>query len=86
MKRMLRGGSGTLILLTAWLVLSLAWSAAGAEPVDYGKDVKAVLKSRCIACHGARGQALMQQLFPHLQLSGPPLPAAGRGAGGEGLS
>ena len=32
---------GPLIVLPACLALSLAWSAAAAEPVDYGKDVKA---------------------------------------------
>jgi mono/diheme cytochrome c family protein len=53
---------GTLILLPAWLGLSLAWSAAAAEPVDYGKDVKAVLKSRCFACHGALKQEAMLRL------------------------
>jgi hypothetical protein len=31
----------TLILLPAWLGLSLAWLAAAAEPVEYVKDVKA---------------------------------------------
>lgn len=53
---------GTLILLPAWLGLSLAWAAAAAEPVDYGKDVKAVLKSRCFACHGALKQEAMLRL------------------------
>ncbi len=53
---------GTLILLPAWLGLSLAWSAAAVEPVDYGKDVKAVLKSRCFACHGALKQEAMLRL------------------------
>ena len=28
----------------------------------------------------------MQQMFPNSQLPGSPLPAAGRGAGGEGLA
>ena len=54
--------SGTLNLLPAWLVLSLAWGAAAAEPVDYGKDVKGVLKSRCFACHGALKQEAMLRL------------------------
>ena len=31
-------------------------------------------------------QGLVQQLFPKPQLSRPPLPAAGRGVGGEGHS
>src|SRR6185369_15247047 len=53
---------GTVILLPAWLVLSLAWSVADAEPVDYGKDVKGVLKSRCFACHGALKQEAMLRL------------------------
>lgn len=51
-----------LILLPAWLGLSLAWAADGAEPVDYGKDVKGVLKSRCFACHGALKQEAMLRL------------------------
>lgn len=31
----------------------LARSAAGAEPVDYNRQVKPLLKQRCYACHGA---------------------------------
>ena len=43
---------GTWLLLTA----GLAVRAHSAEPVDYAKDVKTVLKSRCFACHGALKQ------------------------------
>ena len=53
---------GTRILLPAWLGLSLAWSAAAAETVDYVKDVKGVLRSRCFACHGALKQEAMLRL------------------------
>ncbi|MGI8978611.1 MAG: PSD1 and planctomycete cytochrome C domain-containing protein [Pirellulaceae bacterium] len=53
---------GTLILLSAWLILCFSWSAAAAEPVDYVKDVKGVMKSRCFACHGALKQEAMLRL------------------------
>lgn len=31
----------------------LAQDAPGAEPIDYGRQVKPILKQRCYACHGA---------------------------------
>ena len=31
-------------------------SAFAAEPVDYERDIKPVLKARCYACHGALKQ------------------------------
>src|SRR3954454_8194979 len=39
-----------------FLLAALASSAGTAEPIDYIKDVKPVLKSRCFACHGALKQ------------------------------
>jgi mono/diheme cytochrome c family protein len=47
--------------MTRWLLtlaavgLSLA-SARAAEPVDYARDVKPILRERCYACHGALKQ------------------------------
>ena len=36
--------------------LLLVSRLAAAEPVDYARDVKPVLKERCYACHGALRQ------------------------------
>lgn len=38
------------------LVLALGCSVQAAEPVDYARDVKPVLRERCFACHGALKQ------------------------------
>ena len=35
---------------------ALAGAAKAAEPVDYGRQVKPILKARCYACHGALKQ------------------------------
>lgn len=61
--------SGTLILLPARLGLGLAWSAAAAEPVDYGKNVKSVLNRICFASHGTESAALSEA--PSLRLPSP---------------
>src|SRR5262249_35591215 len=37
-------------LVVAWLAFALP---SAAEPVDYLRDVKPLLKARCYACHGA---------------------------------
>ena len=34
-------------------VASLAAPAPAADPVDYARDVKPILKERCFACHGS---------------------------------
>src|SRR6187402_2572013 len=40
-----------------WLLTGLlGGSALAAEPVDYLRDIKPVLKARCYACHGALKQ------------------------------
>ena len=36
--------------------LLLAGVASGAEPVDYAKHIKPLLRDRCYACHGALQQ------------------------------
>lgn len=41
-------------LLICWVVASR--SARGAEPVDYVRDIKPILSSRCFACHSALRQ------------------------------
>jgi mono/diheme cytochrome c family protein len=43
---------------TAFLIciLSLAAMAAGAEPVDYVKQIKPILAAKCFSCHGALKQ------------------------------
>jgi hypothetical protein len=43
----------TFIFVCAW---SIVVSARAAEPVDYLRDVKPVLKANCFACHGALKQ------------------------------
>jgi hypothetical protein len=43
----------SLLFLVGWLT---ATSPAAAAPVDYLRDIKPILKSRCYACHGALHQ------------------------------
>src|SRR3954447_6885588 len=45
-----RRPAAILLLLAAF---SVAGESAGAEPVDYLRQVKPILKGRCYACHGA---------------------------------
>jgi hypothetical protein len=42
--------------VAAALVLFSAVASSAAEPVDYLRDIKPVLKARCFACHGALKQ------------------------------
>ncbi len=49
-------------------------------------DARTAAEADKLAALKTHKKALMQQMFPNPQLPGPPLPAAGRGAGGEGLS
>src|SRR6185437_1262768 len=44
-----------LIVLSLFAVL-LAGSVPAAEPLDYDRQVKPILKARCYACHGALKQ------------------------------
>src|SRR4051812_27156006 len=38
------------------VLLAFTPAASAADPVDYAKDVKPVLRERCYACHGALAQ------------------------------
>src|SRR4051812_9907858 len=43
-------------LFTLALLATLAAPAPAADPVDYARGVKPLLKERCFACHGALKQ------------------------------
>src|SRR5438105_4219138 len=42
--------------LAAAAVIFAAGELAAADPVDYARDIKPILKERCYACHGALKQ------------------------------
>src|SRR5262245_38839815 len=43
-------------LLTIAIVVFVAGRADAADPVDYSRDIKPILRERCYACHGALKQ------------------------------
>ena len=43
-------------ILAVYWIGCLTFAVSGAEPVDYARDIKPVLKERCLACHGALKQ------------------------------
>ena len=78
--------SGAILLLFA-AILPACGAAAGAEPVDYLRQVKPILKGRCYACHGAlkRKAGLRLDTGSSIRAGGDSGPALAAGAGDESL-
>ena len=66
-----------------WVILAATVASAQDASVDYGRDIKPILRERCYACHGALKQESGLRLDTAASLlkggeSGPAVVAAGR--------
>jgi mono/diheme cytochrome c family protein len=72
------------VVFTASLLMTSPFALSAAEPVDYLRDIKPVLKERCFACHGALKQqaGLRLDTGEHIRRGGDSGPAAVAGQSG----
>jgi mono/diheme cytochrome c family protein len=75
-----------LLAFAGWIFIGAA-AAVAAEPVDYARDVKPILKASCFACHGALKQeaGLRLDAVALVRKGGESGPAIVAGKSGESL-